>query len=191
MPGTAPEPLAAELAAAGVTRAGDLACLAPALAAEARPALVAAAAARTLAWSAEPLDEGALLARFAAYCRDELDDVDVLDESPGAVTLAWRDERTRAELRWGSLFAERLAGGPWLLLAPIEAGAVARFLADGDLRSRICLWDTATLTKVAAARTSIGVHFDWFLRDVYRVKVLPAQAFTEGLLARGIISLGM
>ena len=29
------------------------------------------------------------------------------------------------------------------------------------------------------------------MRDDYRVKVRPAQAFTGGLLVRGIISLGM
>lgn len=60
-----------------------------------------------------------------------------------------------------------------------------------ELRSRVTVWDMATLTKVAAARTSVGVHFDWFLRDVYGAKTLPARSFTEGLLARGIISLGM
>jgi hypothetical protein len=34
-------------------------------------------------------------------------------------------------------------------------------------------------------------YFEWFLRDAYGVKLLPAPAFTQGLVDRGIISLGM
>jgi hypothetical protein len=40
-------------------------------------------------------------------------------------------------------------------------------------------------------RSSVFVYFEWFLRDVYGVKVLAAPAFTSGLVGRGIISLGM
>jgi hypothetical protein len=191
VPGATQAAVEADLVAAGAERAGDLLRLDAAAATAARSALLTAAAARTVSWSPQPLGEGELLARFTAYCLDELDDVEVLATSPGTATFAWRDERTQAELRWGSLLAERLPGGPWLLLAPIDKGAIARFLEDGDLRSRVSLWDCSDCTKVAAARTSLGVHFEWFMRDVYRVKVLPAQAFTEGLLVRGIISLGM
>jgi hypothetical protein len=35
------------------------------------------------------------------------------------------------------------------------------------------------------------VYFEWFLRDVYGVKLLPSAAFTAGLIDRGILSLGM
>ena len=183
--------LEAELVAAGAERVGDLLRLDHAAAAALRPALRATAAARAVSWSPQPLAEGAILAAFIRHCREELDDVDVLSEEPGCAAFAWRDERTQAELRWSSLFAERLPGGPWLLLCPVEDGAIVRFLEDADLRSRVSLWDCNDQTKVAAARTSLGVHFEWFLRDDYRVKVRPAQAFTGGLLVRGIISLGM
>lgn len=191
VPGSSAHSLAEELAAVGAVREGELLSLPPSVAAAARPALAATAAARTVTWSREPLTQGEILARFAAHCRDELDDVAVLEEEAGRLLLGWRDERTRAELRWSALFAERLDGAPWLLLAPFDDALVERFLDDADLRGRVSVWDTATLTKLAAARTSLGVYFGWFLRDVYRVKVLPAQAFTAGLLARGIISLGM
>ena len=66
--GGSAESLADELAAAGATRAGDLLLLAPGAAAEARPALAAAAAARAVSWSREPLTQGRLLSRFAAHC---------------------------------------------------------------------------------------------------------------------------
>ena len=189
--GGSAESLADELAAAGATRAGDLLLLAPGAAAEARPALAAAAAARTVSWSREPLTQGRLLSRFAAHCRDELDDVELREEKACRLVLAWRDELTRAELRCSSLFTERLDGGPWLLLVPIDEAVVDRFLDDAALRGRVSAWDVSTLTKLATVRSSVGVHFEWFLRDVYGVKVLPAPAFTGGLLARGIISLGM
>ena len=189
--GSSARSLADELAALGAVNEGELLSLPPAVAAEARPALAAAAAARSVSWSREPLTQGELLAGFARHCHDELDDVAVLEEEVGRLLLGWRDERARVELRWGALFAERLDGAPWLLLAPFDDALQERFLDDADLRGRVSVWDTATLTKLAAARTSVGVYFGWFLRDAYGVKVLPAQAFTAGLLARGIISLGM
>ena len=40
-------------------------------------------------------------------------------------------------------------------------------------------------------RSSVFVYFEWFLRDAFGVNVLPAPAFTRGLIDRGIISLGM
>ena len=191
VPGGSTTSLADELATAGAVVAGDLLRLPPAAAAEARPALAAAAAARAVGWSREPLTQGALLAHFAAYCRDELDDVELLEDEAGRLLLGWRDELTRVELRCSALFAERLAGGPWVLLVPVDDALVERFLAGADLRGRVSAWDVTTLTKLATVRSSVGVQLEWFLRDVYRVKVLPAHAFTEGLLARGIISLGM
>jgi hypothetical protein len=36
----------------------------------------------------------------------------------------------------------------------------------------------------------VFVYFEWFLRDAYGVKLLPAGAFTQRLIDRGIISLG-
>jgi hypothetical protein len=35
------------------------------------------------------------------------------------------------------------------------------------------------------------VYFEWFLRDVYGVKVLNTGEFTQRLIALGVISLGM
>ena len=46
------------------------------------------------------------------------------------------------------------------------------------------------LEKIAIVRSSVIVYFEWFLRDEHRVKVIPAQTFTTGLVVRGIISLG-
>jgi hypothetical protein len=40
-------------------------------------------------------------------------------------------------------------------------------------------------------RSSAFVYFEWFLRDAYGVKLMPVPAFTQGLIDRGIISLGM
>lgn len=195
VPAGDPATLATELAAAGAVAGagagGAVLQLPDAVAAAARPALAAVALARPVPWSPEPLTQGDMLARFAAYCTGEIDDVDVLEAAPGAVHLAWRDERACAETRIGTLFAERLEGGPWLLLAPADPGTIERFLDSRDLRARLTVWDLAELTKLVAVRSSIAVHLEWFLRDAYRRKVLPAQAFTEGLLARGIISLGM
>jgi len=37
---------------------------------------------------------------------------------------------------------------------------------------------------------NLPVHFEWFLRDAYGVKVVASDAFTRGLVDRGIISLG-
>lgn len=43
---------------------------------------------------------------------------------------------------------------------------------------------------MAAAGSSVAVDLEWSLREAYVVRTLPAQAFTEGLLTRGISSLG-
>ncbi len=50
--------------------------------------------------------------------------------------------------------------------------------------------DLGRLEKINAVRSSVFVYFEWFLRDAYGVKLLPAPAFTQGLIDRGIISLG-
>jgi hypothetical protein len=80
---------------------------------------------------------------------------------------------------------------PLLALTELTDELVARFLDDAVLRSRVAVLDLARLEKVNAVRSSVFVYFEWFLRDVYGVKVLPANAFTQGLVERGIISLGM
>ena len=51
--------------------------------------------------------------------------------------------------------------------------------------------DLAGLAKAGALRRSIAVFLEWFLRDAYGVKVLASAAFTQGLVSRGVSSLGM
>ncbi len=147
---------------------------------------------REIAWATRTLTQGEVLDTFAAYCRDDLDDVEVLEWNPSRLTLGWRRERSAIELRLGYAFCERLAeDGPAMLLGPIGPKTVERFLEDEGLRSRIALLDLVRLEKIAAVRSSVFVYLEWFLRDVYGVKILPESGFTTGLVERGIISLGM
>ncbi len=147
---------------------------------------------REIEWATRTLTQGEILDSFAAYCRDELDDVEVLEWAPSRLALGWRRERSTIELRLGYAFCERLAeDGPALLLGPIGPKTVERFLQDEGLRSRIALLDLVRLEKIIAVRSSVFVYLEWFLRDVYGVKILPESAFTTGLVERGIISLGM
>jgi hypothetical protein len=118
--------------------------------------------------------------------------VDVLEWSPSRLALGWRRERSTVELRLGYAFCQRLAqDGPTMLVGPIGLKAVGRFLEDEGLRSRIALLDLVRLEKIAAVRSSVFVYLEWFLRDVYGVKIMPETSFTTGLVERGIISLGM
>jgi hypothetical protein len=147
---------------------------------------------RTIEWAAARVTQGEILDAFAAYCADELDDVELVEHAPSRVTLGWRRERSAIELRAGLLFCDRLAAdGPALLLTTIGPQTVERFLEDPALRSRVALLDLARLEKIAAVRSSVFVYFEWFLRDVHGVKVLAESGFTRGLVERGIISLGM
>jgi hypothetical protein len=147
---------------------------------------------RTIEWATQTLTQGEVFDAFAAYCLDELDDVDVLEQAPARLALGWRRERSTIELRTGFLFCERLAAeGPALLLGTIGPAAVERFLEGESLRMRVALLDLDRLEKIAAVRSSVFVYFEWFLRDEYGVKVLPEPAFTRGLVERGVISLGM
>jgi hypothetical protein len=147
---------------------------------------------RTIDWATRTLTQGEILDGFAAFCRDELEDVDLVEHAPSRLALGWRRERSTIELRAGFLFCERLAGeGPALLLGAIGPRAAERFVEDAALRSRVALLDLARLEKIAAVRSSVFVYFEWFLRDAYGVKILAEPAFTRGLVDQGIISLGM
>jgi hypothetical protein len=90
-------------------------------------------------------------------------------------------------VEWERLAAER----PAVVLGPLDEALAERFAAEARLRERIVVYDLVALSKAGAVRSSICVFFEWFLRDAYGVKVLPAAAFTRGLVARGVISLGM
>jgi hypothetical protein len=147
---------------------------------------------RTIAWATRTVTQGEVLDAFAAYCRDELEDLEVLEQTPTRLSLGWRREVSAVELRAGFLFCERLAEhGPVMLLGAIGPKTVERFLGDETLRSRVAVLDLARLEKIAAVRSSAFVYLEWFLRDEYGVKIVAEPRFTSGLVARGIISLGM
>ena len=147
---------------------------------------------REIEWAAETVTQGEVLDAFADYCDHELEDIEVLERTPIRLALGWRRERSSIELRAGLAFCDRLAAeGPVMLLTPIGPNAVERFLEHEGLRGRVALLDLARLEKIAAVRSSVFVYLEWFLRDVYGVKILAESGFTQGLVARGIISLGM
>lgn len=147
---------------------------------------------RAIQWATQTVTQGEILDAFAAYCRDELDDVEVVEQTPSRLSLRWRKEVSSVELRAGFLFCDRLASeGPVMLLGEIGPKTVERFLDDEALRARVAVLDLARLEKIAAVRSSVFVYLEWFLRDAYGVKVVPEAEFTNGLVGRGIISLGM
>ena len=150
---------------------------------------------RPIEWAARTLPQGEILARFAAHCRDELDDVEVAEEAPALLVARWRRETSRLELRAGLVAFERLASAdPTMLLTDLDQADVdalaARFVAEPALRNTLAIYDLGRLEKIGAVRSSVFVYFEWFLRDAYGVKLLTSAAFTQGLIARGVISLG-
>lgn len=160
-----------------------------------RVALAQARTARPLEWVGRTVTQAEALAAFVAHCAGELDEVEVLESGDEHLLARWRREVARVELRAGFIGVERLVSEtPTLLLGDLEPArdaVIARFLDDAELRARIAVLDLARLEKIAAVRSSVFVYLEWFLRDAYGVKVLPAAAFTQGLVDRGIISLGM
>jgi len=141
---------------------------------------------RKIEWAAISVTRGEVLDAFAVYCRDALDDVELVSQAPTRLELAWKRERSAVEV------ADELPQDEHatLVLTEITDGLVGRLLDDPALRSRIALYDLARLEKVNAVRSSIFVYFEWFLRDIYGVKVVASDVFTRGLVDRGIISLG-
>jgi hypothetical protein len=143
--------------------------------------------ARPIEW-ADDLTHGDLLDRFAAHCRDDLDDVELLAADPTRLELKWRGGAGAVELCAG---AEPLEGTR-LMLTPIDEALVNRFLDDEQLRGRIAVVDVDRLEKINAVRSgSLCVYFEWFVREAFGAPILPAEAFTAGLVQRGILSLGM
>lgn len=151
------------------------------------------AAGRRVEWAAHTLTEGEILAAFAAHCRDELADVEVLEQGPAHLVARWRRETSRLELPAGPLDPHLVARAqPTLHLVDLEAldGAAERLASEPALRASVALVDLVRLEKIAAVRSSVFVYLEWFLRDAYGVKLLTSPEFTRRLIARGEIHLG-
>jgi len=150
---------------------------------------------RRIEWAVQTVTQGELLAAFADHCERELEDVEVVERTPDLLVARWRRETSRLELRAGFLGFEHLASEtPTMLLGDAESDSdrlVEAFVDDADLRSRLVVCDLGRLERVGAVRSSVFVYLEWFLRDAYGVKLLPAAAFTQGLINKGVISLGM
>ncbi len=150
---------------------------------------------RRIEWAAFSVTQGEILDAFATHCERDLDEVDVVERDTDLVVARWRKETSRLELRAGfTCFEEIASATPTMLLGDIDHDAdqlVRAFVDDGDLRSRLALCDLNRLERIGAVRSSVFVYFEWFLRDAYGVKLLPAAAFTQGLIDKGVISLGM
>ena len=135
-----------------------------------------------------------MLDSFAAHCRDDLDDVEVTEHGPAFLVATWRRETSRVELRERLLAGELAATEtPTLYLGELPEKLdplVDAFVSDESLRARVALVDLVRLEKISAVRSSVFVYLEWFLRDEYGVKLLPAAAFTQRLIDRGVISLG-
>ena len=150
---------------------------------------------RRIEWAARTVSQGEVLSTFARHCHDELDDVDVVTEEPTRLAVRWRTQESRFELRNGFLGIDHLVSEtPTMLLGDIEQSMevlIEAFLDRPDLRSRLAVCDLGRLERLGTVRSSAFVYFEWFLRDAYGVKLEPAAAFTQGLIERGVISLGM
>jgi hypothetical protein len=150
---------------------------------------------REIPWATLTVSQADVVDAFAEHCEAELDEVEVLERDSSMLVARWRRETSRIELRAGFVCFEGLASEtPTMLLGDVEGmeeQLVAAFLDDPDLRSRLAVCDLARLERWGAVRSSVFVYLEWFLRDAYGVKLLPAAAFTQGLIDRGVISLGM
>jgi hypothetical protein len=186
-PESLPGEVVAELRAHGL--------LDPARREAARTVLLDAAGARRLEWASQTVTQGDVLAAFADHCDRELEDVVVETFAAGVLVVRWRRETSRLELRNGFLGVEGLVSDtPTMLLGDTEdegASLVSLFLDRPDVRSRLAVCDLGRLERLGTVRSSAFVYLEWFLRDTYGVKLLPTAAFTQGLIDRGIISLGM
>ena len=159
---------------------------------EAELAVTEAVRGRVIEWASLSITQGELFDALTAHYRDELDEVDLYAASPTALDVGWRRERATVELRAGFVECERLgAERPAIVLGPLDDALSERLAAEPQLRERLVVYDLAALSKAGAVRSSVAVFLEWFLRDAYGVKVLASAAFTQGLVSRGVISLGM
>ena len=146
-------------------------------------------------WGGEERTYGEVFDAFAEHCASGLEDVEVLERSRDVLVARWRRETSRLELRAGFVGIRALATEePTMLLGEVgedDGALVEAFLDDAELRARIAVCDLDRLERLGAVRSSVFVYLEWFLRDVYGVKLLPNPRFTHGLIERGVISLGM
>ena len=156
--------------------------------------LEARAAARVVEWASRTTTQGEVLAAFADHCRDELDDVDVVDAATGRLTVRWRTEESSFELRNGFLGVDRLATGrPTMLLGDTERDLdrlVAAFLERPELRAKLAICDLGRLERLGTVRSSAFVYLEWFLRDAYGVKLVASTPYTHLLVDAGALHLG-
>jgi len=73
-------------------------------------------------------------------------------------------------------------------IGPDLRALVEVFLDRPELRAKLAVCDLELLERLGTVRSSAFVYFEWFLRDAYGVKLLPAPAFTQGLIDRGLLS---
>jgi hypothetical protein len=150
---------------------------------------------RRIEWATHTLTQGELLDAFAGHCDRELDEVEVVERRGDLLVARWRRETSRIELRAGFVgFEELVSETPTMLLGDVERDEerlVAAFLGDDGLRSRLAICDLARLERLGTVRSSVFVYLEWFLRDAYGVKLQASSAFTQGLIEKGVISLGM
>src|SRR5262245_39993984 len=106
---------------------------------------------RSIEWASQTVTQGEVLDSFALYCRDALDDVDVVAESPIRLELAWRRERSFLEI--ADDLPEREE--PTLVLANLDDAVVTRLLDDAAIRSRVAVYDLGRLEKANAVRSSV------------------------------------
>jgi hypothetical protein len=185
----------AELSARATAALAATGLLEPAAREAAVKALTPWRAGRSVEWATTTVSQGEILIAFADHCEQDLDEVTVLERDEDVLVARWRRETSRLELRAGFTGFQRLASAiPTMLLGDIEQDGpelIRAFVDDADLRARLALCDLGRLERVGAVRSSVFVYLEWFLRDAYGVKLLPAAAFTQGLIDRGVISLGM
>jgi hypothetical protein len=129
---------------------------------------------RRIEWAMHSLSQGEILIGFAEHCREQVSDVEVVDEAPSRLTLRCRRELSTLELRAGFLFCDRLRGSePVLLLGELTEPVVRRLAGDAALRTTMAVYDLARLEKVNSVRSTVFVYFDWFLRDAFGVQAVP------------------
>jgi hypothetical protein len=151
---------------------------------------------RAIEWGQTATTQGEILAAFATHADEELDDVTVVERDIDRLTLQWRREVAHIELRAGLVGCTALAARdePRMLLSDLDRasdGFIETFAGDPVMRNGLIVQDLHRLEKLGTARASVFVHFEWFLRDVYGVKLLNTGEFTQRLIALGVISLGM